>query len=71
MHIQTLTAEWQFRQVDSEEWLPAQLPGGVHTDLLAAGRIPDPFVADNEKHVQWVTESNGEYRRAFVPNTIF
>ena len=68
MHIQTLTTEWTFRQADSEEWLPAQVPGGVHTDLLAAGRIPDPFVADNEKQVQWVTESNWEYRQTFIPH---
>jgi len=69
MHIQTLTTEWQFRQADSDEWLLAQVPGGVHTDLLAAESIPDPFVADNEKHVRWVAESDWEYRRAFIPNT--
>ena len=27
--------------------------------------IPDPFVADNEKKVQWVAESDWEYRRSF------
>ncbi|MCK4961169.1 MAG: glycoside hydrolase family 2 protein, partial [Anaerolineales bacterium] len=69
MHIQIMTTEWQFRQADSEEWLPAQVPGSVHTDLLAAGRIPDPFVADNEKHVRWVAESDWEYRRTFIPDT--
>lgn len=52
MHIQTLSGAWQFRQAGTEEWLPAQVPGDVHTDLLALGRIPDPFVADNEKCVQ-------------------
>jgi beta-mannosidase len=66
MHIQTLAGKWQFRQVGSEEWLPAQVPGGVHTDLLTAGRIPDPFVADNEKRVQWVAESDWEYRCTFA-----
>ncbi|MGE5599613.1 MAG: beta-mannosidase, partial [Bacteroidota bacterium] len=39
----------------------------VHTALLAAGRIPDPFVADNEKRVQWVAETDWEYRLAFQP----
>ncbi len=62
---QSLTGAWQFRQAGAQEWLPAQVPGGVHTDLLAAGRIPDPFVADNEKRVQWVAESDWEYRRTF------
>ena len=66
MHIQSLTGEWQFCQADSDEWLPAQVPGGVHTDLLAASRIPDPFVADYEKRVQWVAENDWEYRRTFA-----
>ena len=63
--VQSLSGEWQFRQVGSEEWLPAQVPGGVHTDLLAAGRIPDPFVADNEGRVEWVAKSDWEYRTQF------
>lgn len=65
MYKQTLSGSWQFRQLGSEEWLPAIVPGGVHTDLLALERIPDPFAADNEKKVQWVAESDWEYRRVF------
>ncbi|MGC8780393.1 MAG: beta-mannosidase [Anaerolineae bacterium] len=65
MYTQSLTGPWQFRRAGTDEWLPAQVPGGVHTDLLALGRIPDPFVADNEKRVQWVAESDWEYRRTF------
>ena len=63
--IQSLTGAWQFRQAGTKEWLPASVPGGVHTDLLALGRIPDPFVGDNEKHVQWVAEADWEYRYQF------
>jgi beta-mannosidase len=66
MLIQPLTGNWQFRKADEEEWYPAQVPGGVHTDLMTCGRIPDPFVADDEKHVQWVAESGWEYRRTFT-----
>ncbi len=65
MHKQTLSGSWQFRQSGSNEWLPANVPGGVHTDLLALERIPDPFMADNEKKVQWVAETDWEYRRIF------
>ena len=65
MFKQTLSGTWQFRQSGSREWLSATVPGGVHSDLLALGRIPDPFVADNEKKVQWVAESDWEYRRTF------
>src|SRR4030067_3689006 len=65
MRIQSLAGTWEFRQAGTEKWLPASVPGGVHTDLLALGRIPDPFVGDNEKRVQWVAESDWEYRTSF------
>ena len=44
MHTQSLTGTWQFRQAGApqggdEEWLPATVPGGAHTDLLALGRL--------------------------------
>lgn len=66
LRIQSLTGAWQFRQVGTEEWLPASVPGGVHTDLLALGRIPDPFVGDNERRVQWVAKADWEYRYLFA-----
>ncbi len=54
------------RAADTQDpWIPAQIPGSVHTDLLAAGHIPDPFVADNELDVQWVAERDWEYRVEF------
>ncbi len=66
MLIQTLTDAWMFRQADAEEWLPAEVPGGVHTDLLATGLISDPFAGDNEVRVQWVAESDWEYQTHFT-----
>jgi len=41
-------------------------PGCIHTDLLRAGKIPDPFYRDNEQAVQWVGETNWLYRRTFA-----
>src|SRR3954468_19372534 len=74
MFNQSLSGAWSFRQRDThaQEWLPASVPGGVHTDLLALGKIPDPFVGDNEKKVQWVTDRDWEYRRTFTaaPETL-
>lgn len=67
MKSQTLTGAWEFRQAGTADWLHASVPGGVHTDLLALGRIPDPFVGDNEKRVSWVAEADWEYRRNFTP----
>jgi len=63
---QSLNGQWSFRALDGKEWLPAAVPGGVHTDLLALGKIPDPFVADNEKRVQWIAETDWEYRTTFA-----
>ena len=65
MKIQPLAGAWEFHQAGTEEWLPANVPGGVHTDLLALGHIPDPFVADNEKRVQWVAKTDWVYRCSF------
>ncbi len=62
---QSMAGAWKFRQFGTEEWLPASVPGGVHTDLLALGRIPDPFVGDNERRVAWVAQKDWEYARAF------
>jgi len=66
MQKQSLNGEWQFRQFGTNEWSPATVPGGVHTDLLALGKIPDPFVADNELKVMWVAENDWEYRHTFT-----
>lgn len=41
--------------------LPAVVPGCVHTDLLAAGVIPDPFLGRNETEVAWVGRREWTY----------
>ena len=68
MQTQSLNGYWQVRQADTQDWLPACVPGGIHTDLMAARKIPDPFVGTNEEQVQWVAEKNWEYRHFFYPN---
>lgn len=65
MFHQSLSGQWTFRQLNSDGWMPATVPGGVHTDLLALGKIPDPFVADNEKQVQWIAQTDWEYKTSF------
>lgn len=63
-HI-VLDKRWRFRQAGESEWLPATVPGGVHTDLMALGLLADPFAGDNEKHTAWVAERDWEYRTTF------
>ncbi len=67
MYTQPLTGPWTFRRAGTREWMPATVPGGAHTDLLTLGKIPDPFVSDNERAAMWIAEVDWEYRCAFVP----
>ena len=71
-----LNGKWEFKAVDAyrtlakdqravRRWMPARVPGTVHTDLLANRRIPDPFYRTNENAVQWVDSLQWVYRREF------
>ncbi len=52
-------------QIDSADdaWLPIAVPGDVHRTLIDAGRIPDPFYADNEKECAWMEQREWWYHR--------
>lgn len=67
---QDLGGRWDFQAVTGARpgtaWKPAQVPGNVHTDLMALGRLPDPFVADHEADMGWVEQSAWWYRRRFT-----
>lgn len=60
-----IISKWQFRQTGTSEWMPASVPGTVHTDLIVEGKIEDPFYRLNEKGVQWIDKVNWEYRTTF------
>ncbi|PAF33020.1 glycoside hydrolase family 2 protein [Paenibacillus sp. 7516] len=59
---------WTFKACEDQEWLPAQVPGCVHTDLLKLDKIPDPFYGTNEKEIQWIDKKDWEYRTEFDIN---
>src|SRR5687767_5936474 len=61
----SLNTGWKFREVGTQKWYTAEVPGTVHTDLLANNIIPDPFYGDNESKVQWVEEKDWEYSTSF------
>lgn len=48
--------------LEMSAWLPATVPGCVHTDLLANGKIGDPFYGENEKDQQWIDRCDWEYK---------
>ena len=47
--------------------VPATVPGCVHTDLLAAGLIPDPFLDQNEAALAWVGRADWRYQTRLPP----
>ena len=60
-----LGGEWQARQKRGDITTSGMVPGCIHTDLLAAGLIADPFERENELDVQWVSEADWLYERQF------
>lgn len=60
-----LGGNWQVARAETKDWISATVPGCIHTDLLAAGKIPNPFFRDNEKLVQWVGDATWVYQRSF------
>jgi len=78
MNRQTLGGGWTLRHVAGPlpdgladdlcgaRGISATVPGCVHTDLLTAGLIPDPYVDDNESALAWIGRGTWEYRTTFV-----
>ncbi|WP_126664565.1 beta-mannosidase [Haloterrigena salifodinae] len=71
MRVESLNGSWKLRQSDTDRWLNATVPGGVYTDLLNAGEIPDPYDNDNELDLQWVGTSDWVYRRTVTLDSDF
>ncbi|MFM9919557.1 glycosyl hydrolase 2 galactose-binding domain-containing protein [Lacisediminihabitans sp. H27-G8] len=46
----------------------ATVPGSIHTDLLAAGIIEDPYLDDHERLQAWIGASDWEYSTTFQWN---
>ncbi|MFF5171353.1 glycoside hydrolase family 2 protein [Micromonospora sp. NPDC000089] len=74
MSRQALHEGWVLRAVPGPEVppevadraVPATVPGVVHTDLLAAGLIPDPYLDDNEKALAWIGRTDWVYETTFA-----
>ena len=62
---QKLHANWKFRQENDSSWMAATVPGTVHTDLLANGKIGDPYFRTNEKQMQWIDKTGWTYQTSF------
>ncbi|MFS0910824.1 glycoside hydrolase family 2 protein [Microbacterium sp. 179-I 3D2 NHS] len=69
--VSSLTAGWTLRATDPApdspaaalpKEIPATVPGTVHTDLLAAGLIDDPYLDLNELKDEWIGRTRWSYR---------
>ncbi|MCL2434704.1 MAG: glycoside hydrolase family 2 protein [Lentimicrobiaceae bacterium] len=58
-----LNQNWTFEYENKQ--YAATVPGCIHTDLMNAGIIPDPFYRCNEDSVQWVADRIWVYRTVF------
>ncbi len=65
VRVVDLGGPWRMRAASDSTWTPATVPGTVHTDLLAAGRIPDPLTGDHEAELAWIEREDWVYRRDF------
>lgn len=64
--MQMNLTNWEFRACGDEAWLPAVVPGTVHTDLLRNGIIDQPFYGTNEHDLQWIDKKDWEYRTVLI-----
>lgn len=57
---------WKLHQADKpNDIIPATVPSTVHTALLAAHQIPNPFYRQNAKKLQWIGQATWVYSRHF------
>ena len=59
------TENWTFNKQNSTEKYQATIPGTIHTDLFQNKLIPNPFLEDNEKSLQWIENETWEYETTF------
>ncbi|MDF1547741.1 MAG: glycoside hydrolase family 2 TIM barrel-domain containing protein [Bacteroidales bacterium] len=57
--------KWQLTQVKTGDTYQANVPGCVHTDLLANKIIEDPYYRTNEKKQQWIDKEDWSYSTEF------
>lgn len=61
-----LGGAWRMREVDSQTWHSAHVPGSVYADLMADGTMPDPFWRENELDAFERMKKDYVYQRTFT-----
>lgn len=60
-----LNSGWEFTQSGKNKWLSAQIPGSVQSNLIRLQQLPNPFWGTNEKQIQWIEDSDWDFRKSF------
>ncbi|KKD62102.1 beta-mannosidase [Grimontia sp. AD028] len=61
-----LDGEWTLTSLTDDSIVaPIKIPGDVHSALLVADKIPDPYYGCNETDVQWVSEHDWLLTKSF------
>ena len=63
-----LAGRWSVASLDGRYASPMALPGDVHTALIEAKIIANPYAGRNEYDVRWVAEETWQARRIFEFN---
>jgi beta-mannosidase len=71
-----LRTGWTLRAISGDtggrvpDTYAADVPGCVHTDLMAAGVIPDPYLDGNEAVLRWMYDIDWRYARVLDPREL-
>jgi len=60
-----LDGDWNLYELGATEIIAATVPGSIHTDLMAADKISDPYYRDNETALEWIAQKIWVYERNF------
>lgn len=63
--IKSLQHNWFYRSPDQNEWTPCSIPGFIHKILFEQGLIPEPYYAQNESTLQWISEKDWIFKCIF------
>ena len=66
MQTVSLNGQWRMCVAETNDWIMANVPGSVYQDMLAAGRMEDPFYRGNEDQALALMDNDFMYERAFA-----
>jgi len=62
----SLDGIWEFTEKDKDDWQSGTVPGCVQLDLIALGKLKDPFYRIEEYNAYSVAEKEWIYRKEFI-----